>query len=331
MSGIFAAGIGVYLPQRVVKNDDMAKLVETSDEWITQRTGIRERRFSNGEPNFYMGKMAALEALSDAGVAAEEIDMIIGSTNSPDYYFPTLSCIVQGEIGAKNAFCFDMSAACTGFVYALDVARNYLMAGEKKTILIICSENMSKLIDFTDRRSCVLFGDGAAAVVVRKDENRLYQSYLRSDGSSGGYITSRALHNQKIFDTDEDHPEYLKFEERKGFYMHMDGKDVYRFAVTALPEAIEKACEKAGLAPNDLDLIIPHQANIRIIQTASERLKVDISKMYINIDRYANTSCVSIPLCLNELKKSGGIKRGDKIGIVAFGAGLTYGAAVLEW
>ena len=270
MPGVFIAGTGMYLPDLVVTNEDMSKIVDTSDEWISQRTGIRERRLSQGEPNFYMGTKAAQMALADAKVTGEDIDMIIGCTCTPDFNYPTLACIVQDEIGAENAFCWDLNGACSGFIYALDVAKHYLAAG-KKNILIVCSEILSKELDFTDRSTCVLFGDGAAAVVVKPSENGLYSSFLRSKGKLGGAIVSRAMEPQGPFVTDKDNPKYQKYEKTNGNFVSMKGQEVYRFAVGAMPEAVLNACEGAGLDISQLDLIIPHQANIRIIHAAAER------------------------------------------------------------
>jgi 3-oxoacyl-[acyl-carrier-protein] synthase-3 len=330
MSGVFIAGTGMYLPDQVVTNDDMSKIVETSDEWISQRTGIRQRRFSQGEPNFYMGAQAARQALTNASVSAEDIDMIIGCTCTPDYNYPSLACILQDELGAENAFCWDLNGACTGFIYALDVAQHYLATG-KKNILIVCSEMMSKEIDFTDRSACVLFGDGAAAVVVKPSENGLYAAFLKSQGSLGGAIVSRSMEPQGVFATDKDNSKFHKYETNKGHFIRMMGNEVYRFAVKAMPEAVFNACESASLDVSQLDLIIPHQANIRIISSAADRLGVSMDKIYVNVDRYGNTSCVSIPLCLAELQRDGKLRRGQKLGLVGFGGGLTYGAVILEW
>ena len=210
--------------------------------------------------------------------------MIIGCTCSPDYNYPTLACILQDELCAENAFCFDLNAACSGFIYALDIAQHYLATG-KKNILIVCSEVISKQLDFTDRSNCVLFGDGAAAVLVKPSEDGLYASYLKSKGDLGGALVSLYMEPQGIFATDKDNPKYQKFEKTTGHFMGMKGNDVYRFAVKAMPEAIENACESAGLEISELDLIIPHQANIRIINAAAERLQVEMDKVYVNVDR----------------------------------------------
>ena len=330
MSGVFIAGTGMYAPSKVVTNDDMAEIVDTSDEWITERTGIRQRRFSTGEPNYYMGIQAARAALERAGTDPAEVDMIIGCTVTPDYYFPTLACILQSELGADNAFCWDLNAACSGFIYALDVAHTYLSTGKVRTALIVCSEELSKVIDFSDRSTCVLFGDGAGAVVVREGGG-LYASYLHSLGKSGGALVSRALENHSPYAVRAGDEAYRKYAQTTGSYIHMDGREVYRFATRAMAEAVETACGRAGVAVADLDLIVPHQANIRIIRTAAEKLGVDMSKMAVNIDRYANTSCASIPILLSELDRSGRLRRGDRIALAGFGAGLTSGAIVMEY
>lgn len=329
MSGVFIAGAGMYVPETVVTNDEMAKFVDTSDEWIKQRTGISERRFSKGEPNWFMGMKAAEQAIENSGISADDIDMIIGCTCTPDYYYPTLACILQNKLGAKNAFCWDLNAACTGFIYALDIARLYLNSG-KKNILIVASEVMSKEIDFDDRSSCVLFGDGAGAVVVKPQE-KLYASFLKSKGDLGKSLVSRAIKPHGRFATDADNPIYNELEELESPKIKMDGQDVYKFAVRAMPEALKNACKNAGISVNDLDLVIPHQANLRIIETAVKHLSISMEKVYVNIHRYANPSSACIPMCISELMKDNKIKRGDKIGLVGFGAGLTYGSCVLEF
>lgn len=330
MSGIRVEGTGSYLPQRVVTNDEMAGMVETSDEWISKRTGIRERRFSQGEPNYVMGARAARRALENADVDPLDIGAIIGCTVTSDFYYPTLACIIQDEIGAENAFCWDLNAACSGFIYAMDIAHSYICCGKAKKVLIVCSEIMSKVMDFTDRSTCVLFGDGAAAVVVGASDG-LFASCLHSEGKNGGAILCRSLELRGPFASEADKPEYHKYDAPKDHYVRMAGSEVYRFAVKALPEMLTGACEKAGLDVGALDLIVPHQANLRIIETAADRLKVPMEKMYVNVDRFGNTSCVSIPLCLDELNRAGSLRRGERIGLVGFGAGLTCGAVAMEW
>ena len=330
MSGIFIAGTGMYVPPKVVTNNDMSQIVETSDEWIYGRTGIKERHFSQGETTFYMGSEAAKEAVKKAEINVEDIDLIIGCTFTSDYLFPSFSCQLQDELGAENAFCWDLNAACSGFIYALDIAQTYLASGKLKNILIVCSETLSKVVDFTDRSTCVLFGDAAAAVVVQASDG-LYHSYLRSEGKGGVSLVAGGIKNHSPFTTDESNEEYAKFKNINDQYLRMDGREVYRFATRAMTEAVEIACEKAGVNVRELDLVIPHQANIRIIKTAADRLGIDMDKMYVNVDKYGNTSCVSIPICLEELNAAGRLHKGDKIALAGFGAGLTYGAIVMEW
>ena len=329
MSGIFIAGTGKYIPSAVVTNDDMAKVVDTSDEWIRERTGIRERHFSTGETTFQMGVEASRAAIARAGVEPASIDMIIGTTVTPDYYYPSLACIVQAAVGAENAFCWDLNAACSGFIYALDAAQTYLALGKASTVLIVSSEELSKQMDFTDRSSCVLFGDGAGAVVVRGGRG-MYHSWLRSEGSSAAALTARALPNHSPYAA-KGQAQADPYPMAEGNFIHMAGRDVYRFATRAMAEALRGACERASISPQDLEVIVPHQANVRIIRTAAEKLGVDMERMYVNLDRYGNTSSASIPIALSELETSGRLRRGDKIGLVGFGAGLTYGAAVLEY
>jgi 3-oxoacyl-[acyl-carrier-protein] synthase-3 len=331
MSGIFVAGTGKYVPSQVVTNDDLAKIVETSDEWISERTGIRERRFSNGEQTWYMGKMAAQDALSNANINAQDIDMIIGCTITPDYFTPSLACIIQNEIGAENAFCFDINAACSGFVYSMDIAQKYLASGAADTILVVCSEILSKITDFSDRSTCVLFGDGAGAVVLKRDDNKMFSSFLRSEGKNGEYLLSRTHKTASPYATGKNDSINEKYPLSNGCFVYMSGKDVYRFGTRVMPESLGEACKKAGISPQDLSLIIPHQANIRIVETVAKKLGIDMNKMFMNIDKYANTSCASIPICIDELWKSNKLKRGDKIALCGFGGGLTYGAIVMEW
>lgn len=331
MSGVFLAGVGRYIPAGVVTNDDMSKIVDTSDEWISERTGIRERHFSNGEPTWFMGAEAAKAALQNAGVNACDIDMIIGCSISADYFFPSMSCIVQGVIGADNAFCWDLSAACSGFVYALDAAEKYLCSGSAKNILIICSEMLSRLIDFTDRSTCVLFGDGAAAVVVQRSEDKIFKSYMRSEGKLGGAIVSSTVESKSPYAADKQNAAYQLLPQTKEHYLSMAGRDVYRFATRALPESIQRVCEDAGWSYSELKYIIPHQANQRILETAMEKLGLGMDKVYLNLNRYGNTSSASIPICLSELADEGMLSRGDKMVFSGFGGGLTYGAVALEW
>lgn len=328
--GIRLLGAGMYLPEKVVTNEDFTKIVDTSDEWITKRTGIKRRHISQGEYTWSMGLKAAKNAISNAKIDPLEIDMIIVTTISADFAYPSMSNVIQGKLGAKNAFGIDICCACAGFVYGLDMAQRYIDTDSNiKTVLVISSENVTKTVDYTDRSTCVLFGDGAGAVVVTKSENQAY-SYLGADGTGAELLYSHLYPVNNGFTDENVALENAKaFPNETGRYMYMDGQEVYKFAVNAMPDAMEKACEKAGIRPNDLDYIIPHQANIRIIETAVKRMNVDIDKVFVNIQETGNISSACIPVCLTQLVEQGKVKSGDKVGMVGFGAGLIYGAIVL--
>ena len=303
------AGTGSFLPDKVLSNSDLEKMVDTSDEWIVQRSGIRERRVcAEGETIVTMGTAAARKALENAGIDALDIDMIVLSTSSLDYFFPSAACRVQREIGAKNAFAFDLMAACTGSVYALDIAAKQIEAGAITNALAIASEKVTSVVDFSDRATCVLFGDAAGAAVLSCGESGILSSYLASD---------------------PDNWESL-YAEIPGKTV-MNGKDVYKFAVSAMPEAISKVLDKAGKTLDDVRWLIPHQANIRIIDYVINKYKLPKDKVVITIDRYGNTSSASVMVALDELNSQGKLSSGDLILPVSFGAGLTYGAILLEW
>lgn len=330
MAGVILKGTGSYLPAKAVTNGDLAKIVETSDEWITERTGIRERRFSEGEPTWFMAREAAQKAIENAGISPEEIGLIIACSVTHDFITPSLACVIQDEIHAENAFCWDLNGACTGFIYALDAAQKYLSSGYVQNVLVVCSETLSKITDFSDRSTCVLFGDGAAAAVLQNGAGKIYASYLKSEGSLGSALLARNFKTKSPFAVHKDDEKYAKFPGGADLFLQMKGRDVYRFAVRAFPEALESACARAGLEIAALDLIVPHQANLRIIQSAAEKMGVPMEKFYVNIDRFANTSCASIPICLAELSAAGRLRPGMKIGLAGFGAGLTFGAVVME-
>ena len=329
MKGIKILGIGIYTPEKIVTNDDFAKIVETSDEWIYTRTGMRKRHLSSGEPTWYMATKAGANAILKAGINPDDIDMIIHSSVTPDYYFPSMACMVQRELGIKNCIALDINAACSGFVYGIDMARRYLATGDIRNVLVIGAENFTKLVDYTDRSTCVLFGDGAGACVVTAGDG-FYSSYINADGTGAKHMVSRSLSANNAFIEegrkviDEDMPESHEH------YMFMDGKEVYKFATRALPLAVKEACRKIDMNIEDIDVIIPHQANIRIIETAAQKLGVSMDKMYVNIHEYGNTSSASIPLALNEAYEKEVIKKGDKVCLVGFGAGLTFGAIIFD-
>lgn len=328
--GLSIIGAGMYVPQVVASNEDFSKIVDTSDEWITTRTGIKTRHINNGELTFQMGANAAKEAVKDAGIDVGEIDMVLATTVTPDCLTPSLACLIAREIGIEDAACMDLNAACAGYVFALDVAKKYLDSGEFKTILIVSAEIVTRMVDYTDRSTCVLFGDGAAATVVTAGEG-LYASCIKSSPQGADKIFTKLPEPENPFKTGFCDWGDEKMNQAPNNYMQMMGNDVYKFATQAMPEAVELAAQKAGLSLDELDYIIPHQANIRIVQTAIKRLKLPLEKFYINIQEYGNISSACIPLAVSELKKAGKLKKGDKICVVGFGAGLTYGAAIFEY
>ena len=330
MLGIKVLGTGSYAPSNIVTNEDFAKIVETSDEWITTRTGMKQRYMSNGEPTWYMAAEAAKNAIDAAGISPEDIGLIISASVTPDYLFPSSSCLIQREIGSKGAMTFDINAACSGFVYGIDMAAHYLLAGDIKYALVVGAENLTKLVDYSDRSTCVLFGDGAAAVVVEKSEN-FYTSYLSADGTGAKHMACKLPDPQNAFMTEDKFSFETDIPKTDEFVMYMDGKEVYKFATKALPEAVIKAAEKVSYDIHDIDLIIPHQANIRIIETAAKNLGVSMDKIFVNIQNYGNTSSASIGLGLDEAIKSGRLKRGEKVCLVGFGAGLTYASIIMEY
>ena len=314
-------GTGSFLPERVAANDDLAKIVDTSDEWISSRTGIRERRISIGDTTTDMAVKAAMAALEDAGMGAEQLDMIITATLSADHATPSTACLVQGAIGAKKAVCFDLNAACSGFLYSLATAQAYMKAGMAEHILVIGVETLSKLLDWNDRSTCVLFGDGAGAAIVSKDEDRNVQIVMGSDGSKGNVLTCGAqkLHNcyydgDKTIDT-----------------VSMDGQEVFKFAVKTVPKCVKEVLKQADQKVEDIDCFLLHQANMRIIELVAKRLKVPMEKFPMNLMHCGNTSSASIPILLDEVNKKGDLKPGDKIVLCGFGGGLTWGAIYLEW
>ncbi len=329
-TGVKVKGIGRYVPDLIATNDDYARIVDTNDEWITQRTGIKTRHISNGEPTYYLGALAAKDAIADAGISAKEVDLILATTCTPDYFLPSTACLIQRELDVFGCPAIDINCACSGFVYAVDMARRYLMCDDIKNVLVVATEELSKFVDYEDRSTCILFGDAAAAVVLSKEDDTLFSSFIAADGSGASCLASRALltinpfrQNESEFDMDMPEP--------NKHYLLQDGKEVYKFATKAMPLAVEKACERAELSPSDLDAIIPHQANVRIIETAAKHLHVPMEKMVLNISDYGNTSSASIPNAFYDGVKSGRIKRGDKVCFVGFGGGLTYGACILEY
>lgn len=319
-------GTGKYVPEKVLTNSDLEKIVETSDEWIVSRTGIRERHIAAPEQaTSDLAYEAAVRALASAGLTAEELDLIIVATITPDMAFPSTACILQDKLGAKGAAAFDLSAACSGFVYGLATANGFIQTGMYKNALIIGADCLSRITDYTDRNTCVLFGDGAGAVVIGEvPEGRGFKSFdLGAEGAGGGLLKLEAGGSRL--------PATTETIENKLHYIYMNGREVFKFAVRVMASATDVVLEKAGYAKEDIDLFVPHQANIRIIQSAMQRLELPAEKVVINVDKYANTSAASIPLALVEAAEEGRIKEGDRVLMVGFGGGLTWGASVLVW
>lgn len=317
-------GTGSYLPKKVADNHFLSTIVDTDDEWIRQRTGIKERHLSNGkEGTTYMATHAAEAALENAGITADELDMIIVATVSADTYVPSTSCQVQGAIGAIRATCFDLNAACSGFLFAMNTAYAYIEMGMAKTILIIGAETLSREVDWSDRSSCILFGDGAGAAIMRQEEGKggLIASVTGSDGSQGDVLTCKGRGIQNPFHQSK----------RKKDYLRMEGQAVFRFAVTMVPRCIKQILKKTGYDTEDIKFFVLHQANVRILELIAKCLKVDIDKFPMNLDRYGNTSSASIPILLDELNRNNLLEPGDKIVLSGFGGGLTWGAVLIEW
>lgn len=319
-------GTGKYVPERILTNADLEKMVETNDEWIVTRTGMKERRIAaEHQATSDLAYEAALVAMKNAGVTAEEIDLIIVATITPDTMFPSTACILQDKLGAKKAAAFDLSAACSGFVYGLATANNFIATGMYNKALIIGAECLSRITDYTDRNTCILFGDGAGAVVVGEvPEGRGFKSFeLGADGTGGELLTLKGGGSRK--------PASQATVEGRQHYIYMAGSEVFKFAVRTMGNAAEEALSKAGMSKEDIDVFIPHQANMRIIQSSINRLNLPEEKCMINLPKYANTSAASIPLALAEADEEGRLHEGDCVVMVGFGGGLTWGATVLNW
>ena len=314
-------GIGSYVPEHIVTNKDLMKFLDTDDAWIRERTGICERRISTEEGTSALAVKAAEKAIRDAGISPEEIEIIILATSSPDRSFPSAATDVQGAIGAVNAVAFDITAACSGFIYGLHIMQAFVQAGAYKTGLIIGAETLSKVLDWSDRTCSILFGDGAGAAVVRADEKGIIRTLVGSDGRKGWVLDcqARSLGN------------CLTGTKPEMGFMNMDGQEVFKFAVKKVPEIVNQILEESGTDRESVQHYVLHQANVRILESASRRLKIPMEKIPVNIDRYGNTSAASVPILLDEMKRDGRLKRGDKVVMAGFGAGLTWGAALLEW
>jgi len=313
-------GTGSYVPQKVLTNSDLEKMVETSDEWIMDRTGIKERRISaDNEATSDLALIAAKKALESARLDPKELELIIVGTSSPDMLFPSTACIIQDKIGAVNAAAFDVSAACSGFNCALTAASSFIESGIYNNVMVIGADTLTKYLDWTDRNTCILFGDGAGAVILKatNDGSGVIANYLGAEGSGGKYLIMPGGGSRDP--------------EAKKRFIWMDGKEVFKFAVKVLPKCIKAVLEKAELKISDISLLIPHQANTRIINFAMKIFGLSKDKVYVNLDRYGNTSAASIPIALDEAVKEGRIKKGDIVVLAGFGAGLTYGANVIKW
>ncbi len=318
-------GTGSYVPEKVLTNQDLEHIVETSDEWIYSRTGMRERHIAaDDQAASDLGAEAAKKALEDAGVTADQIDLIIVATLSPDMFFPSTACFVQEKIGAKNAFCFDLGAACSGFLYALDNAKNQIAAGAINTALVIGSEKMSTFVDWEDRGTCILFGDGAGAAVLQAGaEGRgLMNAVMGSDGSLADLLWTPGGGSRN--------PISHEMIDEKQHYLKMQGREVFKHAVKRMGDTVVQALEKNEISVDDVNCFIPHQANVRIIDAISRRLGV-ADRMYSNVEKYANTSSAALAIALDEAVKDGTISKGDLVVLTVFGGGFTWGANVLEW
>ncbi len=327
--GINLLSMGSYLPEKIMTNDDFAKFLDTNDEWIRTRTGITQRHMAGWEPVWYMGKKAAEKAIEKAGISPKDIGLVIVSTVTSDFVTPSIASLLQYELGIENAAAFDLNAACSGFVFSLDTARRFLETDDSiKYAIVISTEAISRICDFEDRGSCILFGDGAAAAVIEKSD-KLYSSFLNSDGSGARKLYARNCQVAPIVKTESDFED--GFEKQAVHSLYQDGREVYKFAVKALPTAFKAAAEKIGITSEEIDWFVPHQANVRIIETAAKNLGAPMDKFIVTLDHHGNTSSASIPLALDEAIEKGIVKKGQKLALVGFGAGLSYGSVILEY
>lgn len=318
-------GTGKYVPNKVVTNSMLAKCVETDDEWIKDRTGISRRHIREFETTAYMATESAKRAIEDAGIVPKEIDMIIVSSVSSNTILPNTACHVQKETGAVNASCFDINTACTGFIMAYNTVQAYINAGIIETALIIGAEGLSDLVDWKDRGTCILFGDGAGAAIIRKDETAVFETVMHADGRKGNALTCEASYTMR------DIPFVPKIEKsEKLTYINMDGKEVFAFAVKQVPLGIKELMQKINLEEKDIDMFVLHQANKRIVTSVAKRIGTSMEKVPMNIEKYGNTSSACIPILLDEMRKEERLKSGDKVIMSGFGAGLTWAATYME-
>lgn len=317
------AGTGSYLPEKVLTNDDLSKIVDTNDEWIAARTGIRERHIAaEGETTSDLAFHAATRAMEAAGVAASEIDLIIVGTTTPDIIFPSTACLLQARLGANGCGAFDVNAACSGFLFALCVADKFIKSGDAKTVLVVGAETLTRMVDWTERTTCVLFGDGAGAVVLKADtETGILSTHLHADGAK-----KELLWNPVGVSVG-----FKEGEKNAGVRINMAGSDVFKYAVKALDSVVEETLTANGLDRHDIDWLIPHQANLRIIEATAKRLDMPMDRVVVTVDRHGNTSSGSVPLALDEAVRSGRVQRGQLVLLEAFGGGFTWGSALLRY
>lgn len=319
-------GMGSYVPSKILDNFDLEKMVETSDEWIRTRTGIEERRMADADVyTSDLAAEAALRALKDAQMTPEEVELIILATVTPDMYTPSTACIVQDKIGAVNAAAFDINAACSGFLYALAIANQFIKTGCYNNVLVIGADTLTKVTDWKDRNTCVLFGDGAGAAVIKSvdEDYGILGTHMGADGAAGKVLTVPG-----IFSPQEELDKRISKNPRTIF---MEGQEVFKFAVKIMVQATKTVVEEANLTIEDIDVIVPHQANIRIIDSAAKRLKIDKDKVFVNLNKYGNMSAASVPVALSEAVEEQFIKKGDLVVLVGFGGGLTWGSALMRW
>lgn len=319
-------GLGSYVPEKILTNSDLEKIVDTSDEWIVDRTGIKERHIAAPEQaTSDLAYEAAKQAIDDAGVTPEEIDLIIVATATPDMFFPSVACIIQDKLKATKAAAFDLAAGCSGFAYGLVVGSQFIKTGQYDKVLVVGAEALSKILDWNDRNTCVLFGDGAGAAVLEPVNKGcgILGIELGAEGAGGQFLKIPAGGSRL--------PASVETIQERMHYVHMAGNEVFKFAIKVMGEAAVKALESAGLTSQDVDCLIPHQANIRIIQSAAKRLKLPMDKVVVNVDKYGNTSAASIPIALKEAVDSGRVKKDDVVVLVGFGAGLTWASCVIKW
>jgi len=322
----FIAGYGSFTPEKILTNEDLSKMADTSDEWITTRTGIKRRHITTDEETTaYLATEAAKRALSKAGLKADDLELIIVATITPEMVFPSTACFVQKELGAKNAFAFDIGAACSGFIYGLSIVQQFIENGNLNNALVIGAETLTKITNWKDRRSCILFGDGAGAVVVERcDDGRgIFYSTMHSNGKKWKALNCQAYGSRYPSDKELDEPSKI--------YMEISGREVYEQAIRRIIECIKECLAECELEIDDISMVISHQMNARILESVMKRLKLPAEKMYMNIAEYGNTSSASVPIAFDECMRNGKIKGGDIVIFVAFGAGLTWGATLMKF